>query len=207
MMKKTDTKCLLCDWTYPLPEPMAVPFPDMEYKCILADPPWQYANKNTGGSMSSGAGNKYPTMPLDEICALPVHEIADTDSCLFLWATTPLLPEAFKVMEAWGFNYKTAIYWRKIMSMGLGFWFRGQVEVCLFGVRGKIKAFRCQSPNFIQTKVRKHSQKPDEMYGLIESLGIDPKIELFARNRRQGWDTWGNQVGDSCQTLIEEVDQ
>jgi len=88
------------------------------------------------------------------------------------------------------------------MSLGLGYWFRGQVEVCLFGIKGNIKAFRCQRPNFIQTKARKHSQKPDELYGLIESLNLDPKIELFCRNKRQGWDSFGDQVTKHTQMVI-----
>ena len=181
-------------------------FPNKRYKLILADPPWEYENKTTGGSNDSGACQKYHTMPLDEIKAPPISDIALKDSCLFLWGTTPLLPEAFEVMKAWGFQYKTTIYWRKIMSLGMGFWFRGQVEVCLFGIQGNVPAFRCQKPNFIQTKVRYHSQKPDEMYGLIEDLDINPKIELFAREKREGWDAWGNQVPNHCQKLLSKED-
>ena len=177
-------------------------FPNKRYKLILADPPWEYDNKNTGGSNNSGASQKYKTMPLENIKNLPIPEISIDDSCLFLWATTPLLPEALEVMKAWGFKYKTAIYWRKIMSLGMGFWFRGQIEVCLFGIKGNIKAFHCQKPNFIQTHVRKHSQKPDELYGLIESFNLNPKIELFARDKREGWDSWGNQVPNHIQTLF-----
>lgn len=178
----------------------------MKYKIILADPPWSYDNQNTGGSMISGASKKYPTMSLEEIKKLNHSELFtkfSKDSVLFLWATTPLLPEAFEVMKKWGYQYKTTIYWRKIMSLGMGFWFRGQVEPCLMGIRGQVKAFRCQKPNFIQSKVRKHSQKPDQLYGMIESLGISPKIELFARNKRQGWDTWGNEVPKETQMLIK----
>ena len=177
-------------------------FPTKRYQLILADPPWEYENKNTGRTNNSGACKKYATMSVEEIKNLPISDIAMKDSCLFLWATTPLLPEAFEVMKAWGYQYKTAIYWRKIMSLGMGFWFRGQVEVCLFGIRGNIKAFRCQKPNFIETKVRNHSQKPDEMYGLIEELDINPKIEIFAREKREGWDAWGNQVPNHCQKLL-----
>ncbi len=83
------------------------------------------------------------------------------------------------------------------MSLGMGFWFRGQVEVCLLGVRGKVKAFRSQRINIIESKVRRHSQKPEEMYELIESLGIDSKIELFAREKRSGWDSWGDELSTS----------
>jgi len=80
------------------------------------------------------------------------------------------------------------------MSLGMGFWFRGQVEVCLLGVKGKIKAFRCQKANFIQSRAREHSRKPDELYELIESLGFNPKIELFARKKREGWVSWGKEL-------------
>lgn len=158
-----------------------IPFPDTKYKCILADPPWSYSNKKTGGDLTAGAESKYHTMELQDICEMDIQSISEKDSCLFLWATTPLLPEAFQVLSSWGFKYKSALYWRKIMSLGMGYWFRGQVEVCLFGVRGNLKAFHSQEPNFIQSKVRAHSQKPDHIYGVIERLDLNPKIELFAR--------------------------
>ncbi|GAI63912.1 unnamed protein product, partial [marine sediment metagenome] len=95
----------------------------------------------TGGSMKSGSAAKYPTMSLEELKQLPVQKIAAKDSILFLWTTTPLLDETFEIMKAWQFAYKTAIYWYKIKSWGLGFWFRGEVELCLLGIRGKVKAF------------------------------------------------------------------
>ena len=172
-----------------------------KYKTILADPPWQYRNKKTGGSMNSGSASKYQVLSTDEICTLPIKDIRDKDCILFLWATTPLLPDAFQVMSAWGFEYKTAIYWRKIMSLGMGFWFRGQVELCLLGIKGKVKAFRSQHPNFIQYKVGKHSEKPKEFSELIEPFVIMPAIELFARKKRKGWDVWGNEI-ESDITLI-----
>jgi len=165
-----------------------------EYQIIYADPPWSYRNKKTGGSMASGSMAKYPTMSLQEIKSLPISDIAAKDSVLFLWATTPLLPEAFEVMKAWGYHYKTSLYWRKIMSLGMGFWFRGQVEQLLFGIKGKIKAFRIQKVNFIQTKALRHSQKPREFRKLIEQTGLLPRIELFARQKTEGWDVWGNEV-------------
>jgi len=165
-----------------------------KYQTILADPPWEYRNKRTGGSMESGAASKYPVMPTKAICRLPVREITDDNSVLFLWATVPLLQDAFCVLTEWGFEYKTAIFWRKIMSLGMGFWFRGQVEVCMMGIKGKIRAFRCQKPNFIQAKVSQHSEKPEEIYNLIEEVSPEPRIELFARRRRPGWNCWGNEV-------------
>jgi len=176
--------------------------PDKKYKLLYGDPPWQYANVTTGRNNASGAASKYKTIPLEDICALPVQDIVDRDAALFLWITTPLLPDGFEVMDAWGFQYKTAIYWRKVRSHGLGNWFRGQVEVLLVGVRGKLKPFHCQKANFIQTKVGRHSQKPREIYGLLESLDLNPKIELFARERRQRWDAAGDELPETCQTLL-----
>jgi len=181
--------------------------PDKKYKCILADPPWEYDNKNTSGSNSSGACQQYSTMSLDDIKNMSVPEISMDNSCLFLWCTTPLLPYGFDVMKSWGFEYKTTIYWRKIMSLGMGYWFRGQVEVCLFGIKGKMKPFRCQRPNFIQSKVREHSRKPDDLYYIIESIGLNPKIELFARRKRKGWDVWGNDIKEFIQlSKIDNVE-
>lgn len=165
-----------------------------QYQLIYADPPWQYRNKNTGGSMNSGADKKYQVMSLPDICNLPIFDITDKNCALFLWTTTPMLPDAFKVMRSWGFEYKTALYWRKIMSLGLGFWYRGQVELVLLGIKGKLKAFRLQKANFIQTKALRHSEKPVEMRRLIEATGLMPRIELFARQKVDGWDVWGNEV-------------
>lgn len=167
------------------------------FQVIYADPPWSYRNKKTGGSMISGAEAKYPTMSVDEICSLQIP--ADKNAVLFLWATVPLMPEAFQVMQAWGFKYKTMITWRKIMSLGMGFWWRGQCEHLLFGVKGNVKAFRMQEPNFIQTKVEKHSQKPQAFRELIERATphLPNKLELFARNKFEGWHCWGNEVESS----------
>lgn len=175
------------------------------YRAIAADPPWQYRNVNTGGSMVSGSAAKYITLPLLDICNMAVPAIARSDgSVLFLWTTTPFLVDgsATRVMKEWGFTPKTAIYWRKIMSLGMGYWFRGQVEVCLLGIRGNVKAFRCQKPNFIQCKVRAHSQKPEELWQLIEpeldKYKLTPRVELFCRgNSRPGWDGWGSECLNS----------
>lgn len=165
-----------------------------KYQIIYADPPWEYRNKKTGGSMKSGSASKYKTLSLDKICSLDIKSISHNNSVLFLWTTTPFLQGAFSVMNAWGFKYKTALYWRKIMSLGMGFWFRGQVEVLLMGVKGKVKAFRIQKTNFIQAKAQKHSQKPEEFRKLIEETKLMPRIELFAREPHEGWDVWGNEV-------------
>ena len=188
-------------------------FPDKKYKVIYADPPWSYNNTSVGAksdNYEAAAVKHYQTLSLDEICKIPVWDLADKDCVLFLWATTPLLDEAFEVMREWGFTYKTAIYWRKIMSLGMGYWFRGQVEVCLVGITGNVKAFHLQTPNFFQSKAGRHSEKPREIRGLINEISLKqnllPKIELFARERIEGWDCWGNELPTSEQKLLFSID-
>lgn len=168
-----------------------------KYQVIYADPPWAYSNKNTGGSMKSGSQSKYPTMTLNEICNLKVP--AAKDSVLFLWATVPMMPEAFQVMHTWGFKYKTMITWRKVMSLGMGYWWRGQTEHLLFGVKGKVKAFRMQEKNFIEHKVGRHSEKPAVFRELIEraTVHMPDKLEMFARVESPGWEVFGNEVDNS----------
>lgn len=173
--------------------------PDKKYNVIMADPPWQYSNKNTGGSMKSGAAAKYPTMTVNEICNLQIPN--DKNCVLFLWATVPLLPEGLQVMKAWGFKYKTMVTWRKIMSQGMGFWFRGQTEHLLLGVRGKVTAFRLQEKNIIEAKVEAHSQKPEVFRQLVEratdKIDFTNRLELFARKETKGWSVYGNEVENS----------
>ncbi len=177
-----------------------------KYKVIYADVPWSYRNERTGGSMNSGSKQKYGTIPLPDILSLSIAPVMDRDSVLFLWATTPMLPEALSVLSAWGFSYKTSLYWRKVMSLGMGFWYRGQVEQLLLGIRGKVKAFRIQKPNFIQTKVRNHSQKPDEMRVLVELCGLAPKIELFATELVDGWDCIGDAInGEDIRVSLARI--
>lgn len=173
-----------------------------KYQVIYADCPWAYRNKKTGGSLKSGAQAHYTTMSLPDLLALPIKDIADKNSVLFLWATVPLLPEAMQVMAGWGFKYKTMLTWRKIMSNGMGFWFRGQTEHLLFGVRGQVKAFRFQRANFHESKCERHSKKPDYFRELIssaveKSLPGARKIELFARLESAGWSVFGNEVENS----------
>jgi len=169
-----------------------IPFPNKKYQIIYADPPYKYKNNRTGGSMLP-QDFYYKRMATSDICNLQVQNLADKNCALFLWATVPMIEDAFMVMKSWGFKYKTMLFWHKIMSLGMGFWYRGQVEILLLGIKGKLKAFRIQRSNIIRTKVREHSRKPDEFYNLIEATNIGPKIELFARYRRIGWDAWGNE--------------
>ena len=184
----------------------------MKFKCIVCDAPWLYRNKTTGGSMISGSDAKYNTLSLGDLCNLPVQEIVDKNAVLFLWVTTPLKYEIAQsgLVEKWGFHYITTVYWRKIMSLGLGFNFRGQVEECWMCKRGKIKSWRTQLPNVIQTKVRKHSQKPEELFKMIEpsldKFDLNPRLEMFARDKRIGWYSIGNEItGNDIQVDLREL--
>jgi N6-adenosine-specific RNA methylase IME4 len=193
-----------------------------KYNVIYADPPWSYENKKTGGSMESGADDKYLTMTIEQICNMPIKPLLEKDCILFMWAVVPMMPEAMRVVEAWGFKYKTMLTWRKIMSRGLGYWFRGQCEHLLVATKGSPKAFRQQVCNFFESeydpaddhvhqhKVGKHSQKPHYFRELITkavkvSFEHPKKLELFARSRNgffpdyeyEGWDVYGNQVNGS----------
>ena len=169
-----------------------------KYPIIYADPPWRYAQKGLQGA----AEHHYPTMSINELCALPVAELAAPDSALFLWATFPQLPEALRLIEAWGFTYKSvAFVWlkknRKADSWfyGLGFWTRGNAEICLLATRGHPKRQAANVHQFIISPIEAHSKKPDEARDKIVSLmGNLPRVELFARQTPPGWDVWGNEV-------------
>ncbi len=174
-----------------------------KYKTILADPPWQFTNRTGKVAPEHKRLNRYPTMPLEEICQLPVEKIIDETSHLYLWVPNALLPEGLSVLEAWGFQYKTNLIWYKTRKdggpdrRGVGFYFRNVTEILLFGIRGKnartLQPGRSQE-NIITARKREHSRKPDEQYPLIEKCSRGPYIELFARGPRKGWDVWGNQA-------------
>lgn len=168
---------------------------DKKYRTIYVDPPWpEYG----GGKIKRGADRHYPLLSIKEIMALPVAKIAEPNCHLYLWATNNYLPFAFEVMKAWGFTYKTIITWGKD-KIGLGQYFRGQTEHCLFGVKGCLPykvadGKRQQGRTLILAPRHEHSRKPDEMRQMIEKVSYEPRIELFARERFPGWDAWGNEV-------------
>ncbi len=176
------------------------------FKTIMADPPWQFQNRTGKVAPEHKRLNRYATMSLDEICDLPVEEIADDTAHLYLWVPNALLPDGLRVMEEWGFQYKSNIIWHKIRKdggsdgRGVGFYFRNVTEVLLFGVRGKnartLAPGRSQV-NMIQSRKREHSRKPDEQYRLIESCSPGPYLELFSRGVREEWAVWGNQADDA----------
>ncbi len=169
-----------------------------KYNIIYADPPW---NETGGGRIKRGADRHYKLMKTKDIMVLNIPDITDENCHLYLWTTNNFLPDALLVMQAWGFKYKTMITWVKD-KFGLGQYFRGQTEHCLFGTKGRIpykiiNGKRQQGTTVIFAPRTKHSKKPDEMRELIEKVSDRPgfnKIELFARERHPGWDAWGNEI-------------
>jgi N6-adenosine-specific RNA methylase IME4 len=165
----------------------------IRYPIILADPPWKY---NFGNEERSIQIN-YPTMLHEDICNLPISEISTPDAVLYLWATAPKLAEALDVINRWGFTYKTNAVWAK-SRMITGYYFRLQHEHLLIATKGKgipTPLGENRVSSIIQAPTRKHSQKPDERYTILEKYYPEfPKIELFARNTRDGWASWGNEV-------------
>lgn len=179
------------------------------FHTVLADPPWQFQNKTGKVAPEHKRLNRYGTMPLDDICELPVASACLEPAHLYLWVPNALLPEGLKVMSAWGFQYKSNIIWHKIRKdggpdgRGVGFYFRNTTEILLFGTRGKdartLAPGRSQV-NIIKTMKREHSRKPDEQYDLIEACSPGPFLEMFARGPRKGWTTWGNQAEEYTPT-------
>lgn len=184
------------------------PFGDLErgkYGAILADPPWRFEVWSGKGKARS-ADNHYSTMTADDIAALPIADLAGTDCTLFLWTCWPTLREAFEIVGGWGFTYKTCAFsWMKADPYrlfaddatpfaGMGYWTRANTEPCLLATRGKPKRLNADVRQGIIAPRREHSRKPDGIHERIERLVAGPYVELFARQRRPGWDVWGNQV-------------
>jgi N6-adenosine-specific RNA methylase IME4 len=177
-----------------------------KFATILADPPWQFINRTGKVAPEHKRLNRYGTMKLEEICALPVKDALAPTSHLYLWVPNALLPEGLQVMKAWGFEYKSNIIWHKLRKdggsdgRGVGFYFRNVTEILLFGVRGKnartLQPGRTQV-NYIGTRKREHSRKPDEQYELIEACSPAARLEMFSRGARANWTVWGNQADDA----------
>ncbi len=170
----------------------------MTFELVMIDPPWEFTNKKTGGSHQSGASQKYPTMPLGAIQGLPVPAVCSYQTVLALWCPTRLkFSHGGPTMAAWGFGYETTIYWDK-QRLGLGFWFRNQVEELLIGTRGDVEPFGCQLPNILHLPALEHSAKPEEFRKLIETatgkFSRRRCLEVFARKRVPGWTGIGNAV-------------
>lgn len=169
----------------------------MKYKTIYADPPW---NESGGGKIKRGADRHYPLMKTKDIIDMSafIGSISEDNCHLYLWVTNNHMQDGLDVMEAWGFKYKTCITWTKD-RIGLGQYFRGMTEHCLFGVKGNIPykmldGKRQQGVTGFYEKRREHSVKPEQMRTMIERVSYPPFIELFAREEFDGWDSWGNEV-------------
>ena len=175
-----------------------IPLPAKTYELIMADPPWTFKTRSSKGVTEKGAGCQYDLMTQSDIEQMPVADIAAKDCVLWLWATNPMLPQAFSVMEAWGFQFKTAGHWVKRtkhgkLAFGTGFILRCAGEPFLIGTRGKPKTTRVVR-SVVEGPIREHSRKPDEAFVEAERLMPEAKrIELFSRQARDGWDVWGNQ--------------
>lgn len=185
--------------------PSKIGFPKGQYAVIVADPPWPYQQilgRGKRNEDTTRGGLPYTPMGIDEIATVPVASIAGPDSMLWLWTTNSHIHEALHVMEAWGFLYKTMATWPKT-QFGLGYWLRGQTEHCLLGVKGNPRK-RMIGPHGATgtawstllpvSKRLAHSQKPGALMDMAEEMGEEPRIELFARSQRLGWESWGLEI-------------
>jgi N6-adenosine-specific RNA methylase IME4/ParB-like chromosome segregation protein Spo0J len=175
-------------------EPPALPKKG-PYRVIVADPPWRSTKRVQ--ALSTRGVAPYPTMSLVEICALKVNQIAHKDSVLWLWTTNAHLPEAFEVVKAWGFTYKTVLTWVKPSTQkpGLGDWLRGRSEHCLLCTIGKPTVKLTNQTTVLEAPRTKHSAKPDAFYAMVEKMCPGNKVELFQRKPREGWDSHGDESG------------
>jgi N6-adenosine-specific RNA methylase IME4 len=177
-----------------------IPFPDKKYNIIYADPPWSYKDKALAGNR--GACCKYSVQSIEWLVSLPVYKISAESCILFLWVTMPKLNECWKVIDSWGFEYKTnAFTWVKRNKVsptwfwGMGRWTRANAELCLLATKGKPKRIHANVHSIIDTSIENHSKKPDiTRTKIVELVGDLPRIELFAREKTPGWDVWGNEV-------------
>ena len=175
-----------------------VALPNKKYSIIYADPPWQY--DDTKGNLPKMGGITYNTMKSTEIAKIPISRLADKDCFLFIWVTMPTLQEVFPIIEAWGFRYITCAFtWVKISKngggiySGLGHWTNGNAELCLLAKKGTPKRVAKNVKQIQMYPIGKHSAKPPTIRNEIVRLCGDlPRIELFARNKVEGWDAWGN---------------
>ncbi len=190
---------------HPAPTPaddlLSQGFPPQSFGAILADPPWRFANRTGKMAPEHRRLTRYATMTLDEIKALPIVQLAQPTSHLYLWVPNALILDGLAVMQSWGFVYKTNLVWYKVRRdggpdrRGVGFYFRNVTELVLFGVRGKLRTLAPgrRQENIMLSRKREHSRKPDALYDIIERCSPGPYLELFARHHRHGWTQWGDE--------------
>jgi len=184
---------------------------EVRYRTVYADPPW---NETGARKIKRGADKHYPLMKTAEIIEYMKQIPIDENAHLYLWVTNNHLTDGLEVMSALGFRYVTNIVWVKD-RFGLGQYFRGQHEICLFGVKGHlpyksqtgVSRSCCTETTVIQAKRTEHSSKPLEMYAKIENTSYEPFIEVFARIRREGWEAMGNQVPDTTQAVLTSQEE
>jgi len=186
-----------------------------KYNIIYADPPWKYNDKmkvKGATGFIRGAESFYNTMDLKDIKELPIKNITDNNCYLFLWATMPLLQDAFEVIKAWGFEYKTMgfVWVKKTITgknhFGMGHYTRGNAELCLLAIKGKLKRLTGSVRQIVESEIKRHSEKPEEVRKkIVELYGDIPRIELFARKNTKGWDVWGNEVKNNVNFNKEEL--
>lgn len=167
-----------------------IPMPAGPFRVIVADPPWRYESRV--GDFTHRADLPYPSMQIDEICALPVESLAHDDCILWLWTTNAHMRESYAVLDAWGFQSKTILTWAKD-RIGTGDWLRGQTEHCHLAIRGKPTILTTGQGTVIHGPLQAHSQKPDSFYALVETICPGSKLEMFCRSPRDGWAVWGNE--------------
>jgi len=183
--------------------------PNKKYQIIYADPPWKWKNYNDK-TAHWWVGKHYSLMDLEEIKSLPIKDIVDNDCVLFIWISDPFLSKVFAVIKSWGFEYKTVAFtWVKTNKsdgkdfLGMGYWTRSNPEMCLLGTKGHPKRLSANVKQLVFSKRGEHSRKPDEVRNkIVELIGDVPRIELFARQRFEGWDAWGNEVSKTTQKLL-----
>jgi N6-adenosine-specific RNA methylase IME4 len=160
-----------------------------KFGCVYADPPWQYKNQRT----RAATDNHYPTMSIEDICALPVAKLGANQSHLHLWTTNAFLEDSITVLRTWGFEYKGIFLWLK-PTMGLGNYWRVSNEILLLGVRGGMPFLDRSQKNWLMANRTRHSSKPNEVRKIIEKVSPGPRLELFGRKIVDGWTVWGNQI-------------
>ncbi len=173
-----------------------------KFGTILADPPWKFQNRTGKVAPEHKRLFRYDTMSNEDIIAMPVREVALEKSHLYLWVPNALVETGLQVLKSWGFEYKTMLIWYKIRKdggpdrRGVGFYFRNVTEIVLFGVRGGLRTDQPgrSQENIILSQKRGHSRKPDEIFPIIEACSPGPYLELFARQKRKGWHSWGNET-------------
>lgn len=189
--------------------PDIAPLPTVEggFQTVLADPPWRFTNRTGKVAPEHRRLDRYGTMDLESIKALPVNDVTAKNAHLYLWVPNALLLEGIEVLQSWGFRYVSNVIWAKRRKdggpdgRGVGFYFRNVTEPILFGVKGSMRTLAParSTVNMLETRKREHSRKPDEQYDLIESCSPGPYLEMFARYQRPGWSAWGNESHESVE--------